>query len=306
MSERKVKPKEAPATKELKLTLGQSKQVIGEFAEKRLAALKGTNEKTVEYRKKKAHAMLLEEDNYDSIIVFPSKEAPWYKIGGKSALIYAYDVAPRVCKKSELPQIRPDTDKNMPKSADGILSIRNIKLLIERLAKDGIKEFEIFDDGIYKFKIGRAFSKEEIKGLRAIKYQKGHELDSMAMTKEVYQDLRYEIAVSTRMILPKCKKMDRFYQDALGREMVEKILEMNDEYLEIANGRGEEIKHFAVIVGNANFVLSRLMAIREIEAWNPITTTEIGAQMVKVKLEVRKAMDKKKKERVKGNGEKEK
>lgn len=70
-----------------------------------------------EYRKRKLHVQLLEAQNDSKIIVFPSVDAPWYKIGWNSALFYAYDIGIRACSKFyrgsvPLPRVSGYSDKS--------------------------------------------------------------------------------------------------------------------------------------------------------------------------------------------------
>lgn len=249
------------------------------------------NEERMRYQKCKAHAMLMETANYDKIIVFPSIDAPWYKIGGNSVLFYAYDIAPATFKNKELPTVRPDTDNGI-RSDDGIVFVRNIEALIKRLEKAEITKYEVLDDGIYVFQLAREYTKTEVKGLRQIRYQKGNELEDMAVPKRVYPELRGEIVKAIRMVMPKAKKMDEFYRNTMGMSIAGAVLEMNRVYLELANGRMKFADALTKIVENANVVLEMLVVIKEVDAWNPVTLVEVGSLMVDIKVAVKKIINK--------------
>ena len=239
------------------------------------------------YAKRKAHVMLLEEFNDDSIIVFKSIDEPWHKIGWKSALIYAYDVAIRACKKRDLPTIRKDTDHEV-RSPDGIIFIRSFKKFIDRLRNIGINDYEELPDGIYIFKVKKKYTKTEIKEFRNIKYQTGDELFSLTAEKRVYPELRGLIVKAAATILPKCKKIHSFYQMTLGKHIAEAICDMNYAYFDLANRRGEKKDHLVRIVESANTILANLTMLQELELWHPIEMVEAGSLMVDIKASIRR------------------
>lgn len=248
------------------------------------------------YKKCKAHAALMEQNNESLLIVFPSVDAPWYKMGWKSALIYAYGIAPRKFTKKELPTIRKDTDHEL-RSEDGIVFIRSMESLINRLRKAGIYDYRVLNDGIYIFDTKQKYTKEEIKAFRNLKYSSGEELFAMAAPKEVYPELRGLIAKAEKMVIPKCKKMPTFYCDAIGSKMVEKVVEMNFVYIEMANGRGNKKDHLIKIVKNANEILVDVMVLQELDEWNPLERAAVGGVMTDIKLSIKRIINKEKNEK---------
>ena len=100
--------------------------------------------------------------NKDKIIVFPSVDAPWYKIGWNSALFYAYDIGLIVCKKKSWPVIRRDTDLDT-RFPDGIVFVKNIEKFIERLKIANIDKYELTGDGLYIFHLNKEYTKSDIK-----------------------------------------------------------------------------------------------------------------------------------------------
>ena len=258
-----------------------------------------------EYTKRKAHAMLLEESNDHSIIVFKSIEEPWHKIGWNSALIYAYDVAIRACKKKELPTIRPDDDLDC-RSPEGVIFVRKIEKFIERLRNIGINKYELTNDGIYVFDVNRTYTKEEIKEFRNTKYRLGDELFAMAASKKVYPNLRGLIAKAEAVIFPKLKSMNSFYRETICNRIGQDIVEMNAAYFELANRRGNKKEHFINIVRNANDILALVDILQEIDAQNPVANVQIGSIMVDIKSAIHRILSKEKEEKnvkTEGNSE---
>ena len=268
-----------------RLTRKQVKEGLNAMHERSVNA----REARAAYTKRKAHVALMEELNDDKIIVFESIDAPWHKIGWKSALIYAYDVAERVCQKKELPTIRRDTDHNL-RSDDGIVFVRSMENFIARMEKAGIK-YEYLDDGIYVFQLEKKYNKQDIKGLRNIKYSTGDELFAMTVPKKVYPELRGLIVKAEKTVLPKCKKMPGFYREMLGSKMADSIMEMNYCYFDMANGRGDKQKYLIKIVEEANAVLAILTLIQELEIWNPIEIVASGSVMIDIKMSVKRIVN---------------
>jgi len=279
-------PEDAPkknarmSRKEVKEVLAQ-KQARGETQREAYAM----------YRRAKAHAALMEEGNMDKIIVFPSVDAPWYKIGGKSALYYAYDIALRVCSKKELPVVRPDTDHDL-RFRDGIVCIRKIDKLVARLRTAGIINYEVLSDGIYVFQLKREYTAGELKNFRNTKYRKGEELENLATAKRVYPEIRGLINKTIALVMPKAKKLPQFYQETIGMRLAEAVREMNDAYFDLANERVKKVEAFKRIVMADNQILNELMILKEIDAWNAVELIEIGGLMVDLKVAVKRAVNK--------------
>lgn len=274
-------------TKLKKMSLDEAKKLLEEKQTKGLER----KEQYAKYHKVKAHATLLEELNKDKIIVFPSVDAPWYKIGGKSALFYAYDVAYRACGKKDLPAIRHDTD-NTHRFRDGIVFIKDIDALVARLSKAGITNYEVLKDGIYIFYLGREYSDVEIKGFKETKYRAGNELNDMVAIKRVYPEMRGIMIKLIKAIFPKSKKMPGFYQNTVGVWLAMAVNKMNLAYFELANGRGEATEHFRDIVTSCNEILAHLTIIKENDAWSPIELVQVGGLAVDLKTVVKKILAK--------------
>lgn len=235
------------------------------------------------YNKRKLHAQLLETQNDSTIIVFPSVDAPWYKIGWTSALIYAYDVGIRACPKNSQPVIRKDTDQ-AARSKDGIVFVRDIEKMIKRMADIGYTSYEETRDGLYIFDLKKTYTKAELKAFRNTAIRKNEELFNMVTAKRVYPELRGLIVKSASMMLPKCKNLHSFYQSTLGQRMVTAVLEMNAAYFDLANKRVEAKDAFVTIVKNANLVLADLTVVSEVKLWSPIELMEVGGLMVDIKM----------------------
>ena len=289
MPEKPVSPSQKPAkepVKKPKTSPSPRQMARAALAAQQAKSINSQNARAA-YAKRKAHVMLLEEFNDDSIIVFKSIDEPWHKIGWNSALIYAYDVAIRACKKKDLPTIRKDTDHEV-RSPDGIIFLRSLKKFINRLRDIGIMDYEEMPDGIYIFKVKKKYTKTEIKEFRNLKYQSGDELLSMSAEKRVYPELRGLIVKATATILPKCKKIHNFYQMTLGKHVADAISDMNYAYFDLANRRGEKKDHLVRIVESANLVLADLTMLQELGLWHPIEMVEAGSLMVDIKASIRR------------------
>lgn len=243
------------------------------------------------YHKRKLHAQLLETQNDSQIIVFPSVDEPWYKIGWISALVYAYDVGIRACNKNSRPVIRKDTD-HLAKSKDGIVFVRDIKKLIQNLADIGISSYELTKDGLYIFDLGKTYTKSELRDFRNTYCRKNEELFNMAAKKKVYPELRGMIVKAVGITLPKSKNLPAFYQNTLGIRIVNAVLEINQAYFDFVNKRVEAKEAFVTMVKNTNLVLADLTVLSEIKVWSPIELMEIGGAMVDIKMCVARIIEK--------------
>ena len=272
----------------MKMSLDEAKQLL----EEKQARGEEKKEQYQIYNKTKAHATLLEYQNNNKIIVFPSVDAPWYKMGGRSALFYAYDIAYRACGKKDLPAVRHDTD-HAHRFTDGIVFIKDINVLIKRLGDIGIVKYRVLKDGIYVFYLNKEYSDAEIKGFKETKYRKGEELYNMVAVKRVYPEIHGIIAKLVQMVFPKSKKLPTFYQNSIGIWITEAVKEINKAYFEITNSRGEIKEHFKVIVEKCNEILVYLTMIKEIDAWSPLELIQVGGMVVDLKSAIKRLATKK-------------
>lgn len=244
-----------------------------------------------EYRKRKLHAQFLEAQNDSKIIVFPSVDAPWYKIGWVSALIYAYDVGIRACPKNSRPVIRQDTDQSA-RSRDGIVFVRDIEKMIRRLKDIGIDKYELTKDGLYIFDLEKTYTKAELKEFRNTYYRKNEELFNMVAKKRVYPELRGLIVKALSMALPKSRNLPAFYQNTIGVRITNAMLEMNQAYFDLVNKRVSIKDAFVEIIKCTNLILADLTVLSEIGMWSPIELMEIGGIMIDIKMCVARIMKK--------------
>lgn len=243
------------------------------------------------YRKRKLHAQFLETTNNDKIVVFPSVDAPWYKIGWNSALFYAYDIGLIVCKKKSWPVVRKDTDMET-RSPEGIVFVKDIDKLVKRLKIANITKYEVTKDGLYIFELNKEYTKSEIKEFKNTYHRKNDELFDMIAIAKPNPELRGLIVQAIKTIFPKCKKMPALYANSVGIEMINAVIRMNRAYFDLANKRITSKTCFIEIVKAANDVLADLTIISENDMWSPIEFIEVGGIMADIKMAVARIIKK--------------
>ena len=266
------------------------KQAINEIREK---GIRNADDYAV-YRKRKLHAQYLEQSNVNKIVVFPSVDPPWYKVGWNSALFYAYDIGMIVCKKKNWPVIRKDTDLET-RSPEGIVFIKDIDKLVERLKTANIDKYEVTDDGLYIFQLKKEYTKSDIKEFKNTYHRKNSELFDMIARAKPHPELRGLIVQAMKAIFPKTKKLPGVYANSVGLEMNNSMIKMNRAYFDFANKRTTSKECFIEIVRAANNILADLAIISENDMWNPIEFIEVGGIMVDIKATVARIMKKQEK-----------
>lgn len=249
-----------------------------------------------EYYKRKRHAYYLElQKPVNKIVVFPSVDAPWYKMGWNSALIYAFDVGIRANKAKDAPKIHSDNDQGELRSRDGVVMIRSIKKMVQRLRDIGIVEYKETEDGLYIFELKKEYSKDELKKFRNFSFEKLEQLTNMAAPKtKALPRLRICIVRLISTVMPKISNLPSAYQNTLGASMANVILDMNQKYFALVNARLPAQECYNAIVVDANSLMGDLMVVGELKLWNPIETVEVGSQIIDLKMCVKNTILKKK------------
>ena len=184
----------------------------------------------------KERAYELEKKNKAYVVAFFSGPG-WYKIGGNSALIYAYLLAPRL----ELDvRVRPDRDLYF-KFKDGVVSVRSIKDLAEKFEKIGIKITKQ-DDELVVFKLKQKLTDAEFKSICSVREQRVKQINQIVKVKVVYPSIaakQREIAGFLRSRLHHASAPDR---DLILTKMTAVALEMCADLTQVASGQiGAEV-----------------------------------------------------------------
>lgn len=227
----------------------------------------------------KERAYNLELENNDSIIVFPAADAPWYKMGNFSALVYVFDVGLRMGKK---PKIQIDGDKGSI-VFDWVAFIRDLDLFEKAMAKIGYDNVEDLGDGIKSFSLGRAYKKAEIRKLYSQVENVIENIRIMAKVEKVYPKVYAQLVKILPVYFSKIKKLSVTAREMFGYRIWENLLKINSIYHLIARGNVSSQSGLKEIIRYIDVIIDSDIVAANVGAWDPQTAVKMTKMMVELK-----------------------
>lgn len=175
-----------------------------------------------EYLRLKQRISEIEPTNY-SKLYFIWQKGKWYRAFGHSAIIYHYDVCPKLKRKSKLLDDR-DYGIRIP---GGVINISDIEILEEKLEAVNIHKIKS-DQRYYIFNLGQRYTDAEIKMFEKTKDRELASINQVVVPKEIFPHLYKLIRELQEKIYFSVAKMDRYAKDVFGTELVRR---MNDVYV---------------------------------------------------------------------------
>lgn len=237
------------------------------------------------YRENKKKVIDLESRNNRYLILYPAsdvdtnKKEAFYNMGGVSAIIYCYEIGPRIKRK---PTLRRDMDNGSEKFHSGICSVADVDKLAEKLAEIGIKRVKSPGDLIF-FKLCREYTKNEIKEMLKSEQEKLDSLNKLLYSKVLYPDIHKQIIELKRIIPAKVKNMDKTYREVIGMKMIDSMMELVKNYSQMAHGEiTPEVGAKAMLL-ELDMILEEISIFNELKLWEVSTCMRIGAIVVGMK-----------------------
>ena len=254
-------------------------------AERDAKAAKGRVEK-VRYEAIKSHVYEWESHNYDKLILFKSRgEGGWYKMGGNSAIIYHYEIAPKLGRKSNL---NIDLDY-FSKFSNGVVSIRGIETLTKELETIGVKMIENKNDDVIIFKLKTRLSKQQIEVLLGIEEEKIKQINRLVLPKgPTNPDLYRQLRDLLKRLCELCRKAGAPDRDIFMTEMARRSKLMMEGYFALAQGRKDVGKVKKELVAHAEILLVDMQMISDLRIISPNDGARLSAILVKIERLVEK------------------
>ncbi len=227
----------------------------------------------------KDRAHTLEQENNDSIIVFPAADAPWYKMGNFSALVYVFEIGLRMGKT---PKIQVDRDKGAT-MFDWVAFIRSYDSFQESMAKLGYTDIEDLGDGIKKFSLGRTYTKAEIRKLYKQVDDILDNIRTLAKVEKIYPKIYAQLIKIMPIYYSKVKKMDSNTRDLIGTRIWENIFRVDIIYHAIARGKVNSQTGLKEIIKYLDMVIDTDMVAANIGIWDPQTAVKMTKMVVELK-----------------------
>ncbi len=305
---KKVHESATPLMKTVASRTMEQKNLEKSFSPKEITEIKGmveAREKPVaekaegiskeQYRKIKRRAKELERGNQSKVIVFPSKGAvgEWYKVGDISALYYAYRLADRMGRSAKVVKDNDHFSKMIH-----ICTLVNMPKFIEQFKLLEGMEPEITEEGIYIFPMKRALSEDEVGMLRRTEETRRERLHNVLRPKAMSPEAYQAILMVARQIVPKARKLDGLYAQAIGSRMIKHIEQMMQVYFMYTDGLGTKWESGAELMRLCNALIADVAMLSENRVWDFVVATPIGENINAIKNLVKRdfGLDKKSKE----------
>lgn len=238
-----------------------------------------------EYEKRKKIVFEAEERNFQHLVLFlasdgnvPGKEKKFYNMGGNSAIIYAYDIAPRIGKKDIA--LRPDLDNGRYKFKTGVTSIANLELLTEKLAKIGIERLPDKNGGlIVCFRLKNKYTKDMIKTLVDVHRDKIKEVNQMLYTNVLFPDI-HVLAMDLRTtVYHKMMNVSRTDREVLQDQILGPVFKITDTYALMAHGDMDVAEAGFLMVRDIDILMDRVGMMLDLKLFDVTSTARIGKIM---------------------------
>ena len=231
-----------------------------------------------ELEKIKKKVFQMEKTNNNKLVVFVSKNG-WYKIGGRSALIYYY----RLAKKMNLsPRLVADTDF-FSKFKEGIVSIRRIETLEKNL-----KKLKIYRNSaltvpykIYVFDLGYEIDEHDFYLMEHDEEIRRKKFNQMVMPKVAFPEIHSEVWKVTKNLYNECRKLPVVEREFLGKAIFEQITRTHKCFILMSNGHREAKKALLEIMSAMESLKCFLKMGLEYEVWNTKTVARVTENLVK-------------------------
>lgn len=260
-----------------------------------------------EYAKRKKIVYEAEKRNKNHLVLFLASDGNnpnkmrFYLMGGKSAIIYAYDIAPRIGRKT--PNLRPDTDLTEEKFKDGMCSIANLELLESKLSAIGIERVHVKGETgeIVYYKLLHEYTDDEIKEMLKARKAEINKLNTTLFSKVLHPDIHKQILYIQKTVYHKTMNMNSVDRVALQTEILTPVFRLADEYTIMAHGGRDEYEMAVEMLNTVYVLMMRVKFLQDLELWDVVTCARVGENLAMLEVLLKgKIINKKDKEEEKG------
>ena len=234
------------------------------------------------YNERKKIVFEAEERNFEHLVLFlasdgdnPNQKKKFYIMGGNSAIIYAYDIAPRIGRKSVV--LRPDLDNGYYKFKHGVTAVADLALLTEKLKEIGIEREPVKNnDLIVYFRLKRKYENEEIKALLKLHRDEVNEMNKILYTNVVFPDIHRQTMELRTVVYHKLIKMTRTDREILQEKILEPVFKVSDTYALMAHGDKDVIVAGAEMAEAIDILMDRVAMLADLELWDVASSARVG------------------------------
>lgn len=233
----------------------------------------------------KAKAYEFEKRNRSKIVVFRSRKG-WWKMGGNSALIYVYRLAPRMDIK---PKLRVDTDF-FSKFHDGVVSIKDVDAL-ERNLKTLNVHLEKRSPEMVIFSLGYKIEDSQMELIRKTEENRREQVNRIVAPKIAIPIVNVKLHDVVRLTYIKMKKSPVTDRDYITMEVAKLAKIALGDFVMMCNGVIPEKEALQRIIRSLETILVRIDVIMAMNIWESSTCLEIATDIQEIRKILRKEFE---------------
>lgn len=232
------------------------------------------------YAEYKRRAMELEERNYSSLILLKSTKG-FYKLFGHSMFFYVFEIAPKLEIEA---RVYADGDFEA-KSEYGMCSIANLAEFEKNLLKLEIKRMrsKSSDNGnLIIYKLPWEYNQKDLDKLIEQNEYMRSKYNHVIMATNMIPMLYVNLNGLLKACYENVRRLEVVARETMGNMVVELVAEMMRIYIEMGNGRINELKAMTEMRVRLNKIKSQVKILADLKLWNANAYARIGETMIKV------------------------
>lgn len=261
-----------------------------------------------EYRLRKKKVYEFEKSDTNHLMLFlasdgkrPDQKKKFYVMGGKSAVVYVFEIAPRIGRKSA--ELRPDTDIDDEFKFKYTAVIANLPVFVDKLKEIGIKRVPVKgveDDSIVSFELPQKYEPNDIKLMLKSYNAAVQELNNILYPKVLYPDIHKQILMLKTTVYHKTKNLQHEHRAILQDRLLDPIFALVDTYAMMTHDSMDELEAAEEILKQTAIMRERVSLMQELQLWEVSTCAKIGKILAEINMLVKgKIINKKKKNEAK-------
>lgn len=236
----------------------------------------GLNKIYIEYKRK---VMDFEKEN-TSHLVFLRSTNGFYKLLENSLYFYAFDIAPKLNIDAK---VYSDGDYEL-KSEPGITSVKGLDGITKKLATLKIKPVKTKDKtgNVVFFKIPWEYKKEEIEKFKDENSYGMQKYNHVIVATNTIPTLYLNLNEMMKICYENVRRLEPVAREGFGYSILKIESEMLSIYIEMANGRINEVEGMAQLKTKLNQVKAQVKLLVDLKLWNAKTYARVGEVLIKV------------------------
>lgn len=231
-----------------------------EKAERDKRSAAGRAEST-KVKRTKEYVYDLEKTNRKYIIIYRSG-SNWWKMGGNSALYFAYVLARRL-KNYRLPKVRPDTDYYY-KFETGTVSLKDVDGLVHRLTTELGLKLAKETEYIRVLELEYKMTDSELKRLKDAEHKWHEQANQIVVPENIYPELYFQLERAYTDFCHVLAKMTRPDRVTFGDRIEQLGHRALMDYYHLANGELEVMAGLKSIIFNLSEMTYALKELAEV------------------------------------------